>query len=78
MAVKPYGDPTQWPVVGVNPAVDVTPGTIPVKGHDVQFITAAGNRSKVFVPDTVPNLDAARDIIAAQAGYVDGLAALKG
>lgn len=78
MATPKYGDTPQWSVVGVNPAVDVTAGTIPVKGHDVQFITAKGTRSKVFVPDSVGNLDAAKDIIAAQVAYVDGLANLTG
>jgi hypothetical protein len=72
-------EPTpNWTVVGVNAAVDVSTGTTPVKGHTVQFRTAAGNRGQVFIPDTVPSLDAAKDIIAAQVSYVDGLAALKG
>lgn len=75
----PYAkDAPQWSVIGTNPAVDVTSGTTPVSGHKVQFVTAAGNRGQVFVPDSVPNLDAARDIIAAQVAWVDGLNGLKG
>lgn len=74
-----YMDPAPtWNVVGVSPRVSVTTGTIPVEGHNVTFVTAAGNRSQVFVPDSVTSLDAARDIIAARVAYVDGLAALTG
>lgn len=71
-------DTPAWVTIGVNPTVDVTSGTAPVKGHTVQFRTAKGNRGQVFVPDNVSDLDAAKDIIAAQASYVDGLASLKG
>lgn len=78
MATKPYGDPPMWEVIGVNPSVDVTSGTRPVDGHTIQFRTKAGNRGQVFVPGTVRDLEAARDTIAAQVAYVDGLAGLKG
>lgn len=67
----------QWTVIGVNPTTDVENGN-PVKGNTVNFRTAAGNRGSVFVPDTVANLDAARDIIAARVAHVDGLASLTG
>lgn len=78
MADKNGADAPKWQVIGVNPTVDVTSGTTPVKGHTVQFRTLAGNRGQVFVPDTVGSLDNAKDIIAAQVAYVDGLAALSG
>lgn len=74
-----YADPAQtWTVIGVAPRVSVTMGTTPVEGHMVTFVTAAGNRSQVFVPDSVTSLDAARDVIAARVAYVDGLASLTG
>lgn len=67
----------QWTVIGVNPGIDVENGN-PIKGNTVNFRTAAGNRGSVFVPDTIANLDAAKDIIAARVTHVDGLASLSG
>lgn len=67
-----------WSVVGINPQVDVTGGGIPVKGNMVTFVTASGHRGNVFVPDSVPNHDAARDIIAARAAFIEGLGKLSG
>lgn len=74
---NPPAQSPQWTVIGVNPTTDVENGN-PVKGNTVNFRTAAGNRGSVFVPDTIANLDAARDIIAARVAHVDGLASLSG
>lgn len=68
----------KWQVVGINPTVDVATGGIPIKGNTVTFVTRLGHRGQVFVPDSVPNMDAARDIIAAQVAHVDGLGTLTG
>lgn len=67
----------KWRVDGVSPRVTVINGQ-PVQGHVVTFVTAAGNRSEAFVPDTVGSVDAAKAIIAERARYIDGIAALTG
>jgi len=78
MAGSDLAQQGKWQVVGVNPSVDVATGGIPVKGNIVTFVTALGHRGQVFVPDSVPNLDAARDIVAKQVAHVDGLGTLTG
>jgi hypothetical protein len=78
MAYQKQDPPVAWTVIGTNPQIGFGPGNQPAQGHMVTFTTSAGNRGQVFVPDNVSGLDAARDIIAKQAAYVDGLAGLSG
>lgn len=78
MAYDKSDPPATWTVVGTNPQIGFASPGQPQQGHMVTFVTAKGNRGQVFVPDNVTGLDAARDIIAAQASYVDGLAGLRG
>jgi len=76
MANADVAQPTGWDVTGAVPAVDVSTGGNPVKGHQVTFMTKRGNRGTAFVPDNAPIPDGAKDIIRASAIRVDTLASL--
>ncbi len=67
----------KWSATGATPRVAIVGGQ-PVNGHTVTFETVAGNRGEVFVPDSVQSVDNARELIARQAEYLDGLATLRG
>jgi len=67
----------KWTVTMVTPRTDVASGQ-PVKGHMVSFTTQAGNRSEVFIPDSVTDIAKAKDIVAAKVAFVDGLGNLSG
>lgn len=66
-----------WKVTTVTPKVDVSGGN-PVQGHQISFVTASGNRSDVFIPNSTTNLDAVKSAIAERAAFIDGIAALTG
>lgn len=67
----------QWTTTMVTPRTDVASGQ-PVKGHLVSFATKAGNRSEVFIPDSVTDLNQAKKMIADRVAFVDGLGSLSG
>ncbi len=66
-----------WQATGATPRVQVVGGQ-PVSGHLVTFTTGNGNSGEVFVPESVTSVDAARQLVADRAAYLDGLASLSG
>jgi len=71
------GGSSGWTVTGTVPRVSVVSGN-PVEGHQISFVTNLGNRSDVFVPNTVTNLDRVRAMIADRAEFIDGVSSLQG
>ena len=66
-----------WKVTGDTPdQYDFDNGGNPVVGHRVSFITGAGNRGSVFVPNDHYNPAAVKVLIHAQAVTADSVAAL--
>lgn len=68
-----------WSVTGDTPdQYDFDGGGQAVVGHLVSFLTGAGNRGSVFVPNDHYNPNSVRSMIAVQAAIADEVAALTG
>lgn len=68
---------TTWQVTGDTPEVyDTTSAGNPVVGHQITFLTGAGNRGSVFVPNDHYNVRSVKNLVHAQAVIADEVAAL--
>lgn len=68
---------TTWHVTGDLPdQYDFNSGGTPVLGHQVSFITGAGNRGSVFVPNDHYNPQAVKTLVHGHAVTVDTVASL--
>ncbi len=66
-----------WQVTGDVPdQYDFNAGGTPVVGHQISFLTGAGNRGSVFVPNDHYHPDKIRPLIHAQATIADSVATL--
>lgn len=68
---------TTWAVTGDTPdQYDFDSGGSPVIGHRVSFLTGAGHRGSVFVPNDHYNASAVKALVHSQAVIADSVASL--
>lgn len=71
--------PTTWSITADAPEqYDFDTAGNPVIGHKISFLTGAGNRGTVFVPQDHYNVNAVRAMVAAAAKTADQVRALTG
>lgn len=68
---------TTWQITGDTPdQYEFDAANNPVTGHRVSFLTGAGRRGSVFVPEDHYNAAAVRQLVAAKAAIADEVGSL--